>query len=1748
MLQSRRIRTGIEMQIPKTRNKRPLTVLVIGLLFLILVLGASLRLVGLDWDSGKHLHPDERFLSMVTSAIKPVERPADYFDTANSTLNPANSGYKFFVYGTFPIFIIRYIAEWTGQTGYDSITILGRQLSALTDVFTILIVFLIGLKLYRWQVGMIAAGFYAFAVLPIQQSHFMTVDTFTNFFGALTVYVAVLILTEKKNKIPWLKYAFFGCFLGMATASKINAASLAFLLPLSLWARSRHEGEDQPLLDYFWPVVMAALVSLVTFRVLQPYAFEGPGFFNLKFNPLWQESLLSLREQASGRVDFPPALQWAKRPIGFAFENTILWGMGLFWGITALAGLISQIWDFFTKKNWNNFPLLVWLILYFLWQGTAWVRAMRYLLLGYPLLALIAAWFIDELLQLREPLIGRLKPRRRFKPAILGVIVLIITVLGSGLWAFAFTRIYTRPHTRVAASAWIYEHIPGVFTLSGKDPDGNIVEIPGQMQVTDLEQEQVKDSYFQVHSSFDGQLEAVLFQESALSPQDQINRAFGLELIDSEDPAKSYGALPARLLQDENGQSYWSFAFQEPVYMPADKQFLMILTNSKLTTPLPEIESPVLQIVDGSGQTRKLSQAKALIILSDAHSIIVNFPVNQILILEGFEISRLEWLQSPKLSGTLTASISMDGSNHLIEYQAGKIWSGVPLKLEFDKPFEVHSTGSLSVKLELTGSGGLLGFRNPAIAVESTWDDGLPLPMNLNGQYLNPATIYETDLNLEAYWPDTTEKRERIAEVLDRADYLVMSSNRQYGTISRVPERYPLMSSFYRELLGCSENEDTLSCYNEAEALDEPGPLGFRLMKTFTSYPELGPFVFNDQYAEEAFSVYDHPKVMIFEKTDNYSSSVVSKILNQVDLSKAINLPPGELGKAASSRIPADGLMLDKRDWEKQQEGGTWAELFIQDSLVNRSQVAAVIIFYIFTLVLTWAVFPLIWPFFKGLPDGAYPLARTFSYLLFGFLGFTAGALRIPVTRALLAMLFILLIGLGAYAMFIQRDALKQMLQVNKKEILIAEVVGLLAFAFFLWIRWLNPDLWHPYHGGEKPMDFSYFNAVIKSSTFPAYDPWFAGGYLNYYYFGMVLAGLPTKLLGITPAVAINIILPLWFSMVAMAAYSLGFNLVGLSFGKTKNAHCNKQWARFAGIIAVILVLVAGNLGTVKLLQETARTMGAYGQDPASAGWFMNLKWLVKGLLLILKGEPLPLYPGTWYWNPSRTIADTPITEFPLFTFLYADPHAHLYAMPFVLLAVAWALNALFVPKLSKPWIEFLYLGLGALIIGVLKPVNTWDFYTLFTLGACVLLYVEIFSRQSSGFVELSKKKSLQIKLIRGLGAIVFLFFASSLLYYTFNSNFHPAFSKIAIWKGLKTTLSEYLTHWGFFLFILFWWYLWESYKWLAITPMSQVRKLKRYSKQIFILCALGLAILFTLSIGMKIQTAVIILPFCLWTLALISRKEISHAERFVLFLIGTALIITLFVEIVYLLGDNGRQNIVFKFYMQAWLFFAVGSAYALTRLISEFNRWRLRTQNIFLVTLGLMGIAVLLFPVTAAADKATNRMDPGAAHSLDGMLYMRSSRYHYGCQRSTPEAECVPVEIDLAEDYRAIQWMQANLFGSPVIIEGYAGLYTWSNRFTVYTGLPGVIGWDYHQSQQRGILANDIVGQRVRDVELFYQTIDPLTAYQILQEYGVTYVIVGQYEKALYFQAGLDKFAAWDGALWDTIYQDGQTAIYKVR
>jgi uncharacterized membrane protein len=106
---------------------------------------------------------------------------------------------------------------------------------------------------------------------------------------------------------------------------------------------------------------------------------------------------------------------------------------------------------------------------------------------------------------------------------------------------------------------------------------------------------------------------------------------------------------------------------------------------------------------------------------------------------------------------------------------------------------------------------------------------------------------------------------------------------------------------------------------------------------------------------------------------------------------------------------------------------------------------------------------------------------------------------------------------------------------------------------------------------------------------------------------------------------------------------------------------------------------------------------------------------------------------------------------------------------------------------------------------------------------------------------------------------------------------------------------------------------------------------------------------------------------------------------------------------------------------------------------------------------------------------------------------------------------------------------------------------YRWGNRFTIYTGLPGVLGWNWHQRQQRGFLDYNGIADRLTEIPYFYQTESITDAVTFLSKYQVSYIIVGQEERAYYPGPGLDKFVTYEGVYWKEVFRVNDTVIYQV-
>jgi uncharacterized membrane protein len=304
--------------------------------------------------------------------------------------------------------------------------------------------------------------------------------------------------------------------------------------------------------------------------------------------------------------------------------------------------------------------------------------------------------------------------------------------------------------------------------------------------------------------------------------------------------------------------------------------------------------------------------------------------------------------------------------------------------------------------------------------------------------------------------------------------------------------------------------------------------------------------------------------------------------------------------------------------------------------------------------------------------------------------------------------------------------------------------------------------------------------------------------------------------------------------------------------------------------------------------------------------------------------------------------------------------------------------------------------------------------------------------------------------------------------------------------------------------------------------------------------------------------------PLMAWAGLLLLRPgdRLSLPRRAVLFVAGTALAITLFVELYTLEGD--RMNTMFKFYIQAWVLLSVIAGAALAWIWAALPGWTSAWRAGWSAALLLLFAGAALYTFTATSAKIRDRFPfitaaegPGCApiagmplpyqaglppaeqpHSLYGLDYMNWAAY---C-----DAEHF---LPLTYDHDAIRWIQDNVQGSPVLVEAHAVEYRMGGRYAWNTGLPDVIGWNWHTRQHNAVIPTDFVWRRVDEVGNFYTTPSPAQAVAFLEKYGVGYVVVGPMERAYYGSSGgLDKFVALisRGTL-RIVYQNPGVTIYQV-
>ncbi len=460
-------------------------------LFLIVLIGVLFRFTNHQWDQGQHLHPDERFLNMFIYDAKTPKSIAEYLDPTVSPLNPRNNNHDFFVYGNFPVHLSKWFSIATHSQSFYQVALGGRALSAAADSATIVAVFLLTMlieKSFNHQIkqntsknaGQLitispstkywSALVYALMVVPIQQSHFFTTDSFLVCFiayslvGVMTFYRAHQLHVFKSFAL--LSLVFGGLFFGLALGSKINALMvLPLILALIGWrlffGDLSKQASARKFLENFkqkwWQMLALSMLFLlfayVSTRLGSPYLFANNNWLDPRPDPSFLADLRELNQWSRPDVWFPPAVQWINRPFWFGLVNLSMVGMGIPITTFCVIGLILSIKSglkiFVSKSRLLDRTLVLlfsgWSMALLGFYCLQFNNSIRYQYLAYPVFALLAGWGITTVLSIWEN-------HRFFVNALILVFIFF--------WPASFINIYLQPHSRIKASYWLNNHVP----------------------------------------------------------------------------------------------------------------------------------------------------------------------------------------------------------------------------------------------------------------------------------------------------------------------------------------------------------------------------------------------------------------------------------------------------------------------------------------------------------------------------------------------------------------------------------------------------------------------------------------------------------------------------------------------------------------------------------------------------------------------------------------------------------------------------------------------------------------------------------------------------------------------------------------------------------------------------------------------------------------------------------------------------------------------------------------------------------------------------------------------------------------------------------------------------------------------------------------------------------------------------------------------------------------------------------------
>ncbi len=713
---------------------------------------------------------------------------------------------------------------------------------------------------------------------------------------------------------------------------------------------------------------------------------------------------------------------------------------------------------------------------------------------------------------------------------------------------------------------------------------------------------------------------------------------------------------------------------------------------------------------------------------------------------------------------------------------------------------------------------------------------------------------------------------------------------------------------------------------------------------------------------------------------------------------------------------------------------------------------------WLLILILGLAFSPLARLLFRGFADRGYVFAKALGIGVPGFVFWAvvcAGILPFRTGQAwLVTALCAGVCWLGAWKKRIRKDRKKINL------ILWEEFLFLLLFLMWTYFAGFRPEAM----GTEKFMDYGFMTSMMRSDTLPSADIWYAGSNINYYYGGQYYAVYLTRL----SFTRVQETYHLMRAAVAAFAFVLPFSIVyrllqGITGQKEKAEAGGRRKRRAAaagGLLAGAAVSFGGNMHYV---------------------WYGKLRPLLAGIFGWQQKE---------YWFPDSTryigydpdVADKTIHEFPSYSFVLGDLHAHMVNLFLVFLLLGILYSFLLRVREEKRSGRFTVSELPGMLstphilamgwlLGVFQWTNYWDFVIYLTVCLGAVIYAGICRK---------------------------------------NCRPGTAFICAAVWGAELAALA--------FLCAL-------PFRISFETMVSGVGAAKNHSLPHQLLLLWGLPAALT----------VVFFVYAVRRSILQGKKGTGILRQFFLksplsdltvFLWGLcALGLVLLPELVYVrdIYEEGyaRSNTMFKLTYQAFIIFGMCMAYIIVRFLA------LKKRLVLKIFAGA-GLACLLgtccYTATAVHSWYGNVLDPSGYQGLDATAFL---------------------DKEYPEDAGAIRALEADAaehpeYGTnPVIVEADGDSYSRYCRVSAMTGLPTVSGWYTHEWLWRGEPKEQ--QKRAEEIRKFYTGTDLEQAAEFLEKYQIRYIFVGSCEKEKY---GADLNEEKLRSLGTVIYDEGTVVI----